>query len=89
MEIQVPTQVTHHLFNYPTHAVVWSTYYNPYVESPNAAAASSLYDRTPDGGEMWTYCNFYLTEQAAYDACHGCDDFPECFMVTIIHHMEG
>jgi hypothetical protein len=76
------TEVTHHVFNYPTHAVVWSTYYNAKPQDNQSLGQ----DRTPDGGEMFVYCVLCLTIDDAHELCASRNTPARLFQVTTIHH---
>jgi len=62
----VKTQIANHVFHYATHSVVWQIHYNPTKQS--GFKNQQYHIDAQDGGELFVWCNFYLTREAAEEA---------------------
>jgi hypothetical protein len=56
-----PTNIKRFVFNYPTHAVIWTVFENASNEPENKATPFSNEMDSADGGRVVVYCDFYHT----------------------------
>lgn len=82
----VKTQVTDHVFHYPTHSVVWEVFYGPRQPGLSFELPSAT-----DGMGLQVWCDFFLTREAAERAVGSrLNDSPvRLFAVDTIVHPTG